>query len=126
MSQAKIDDIKEALNPPDPELLAKLPHAHTEAEMAQIKTFVAAKTRLGAQMRCTIDALKASMDFRWKRYLQFASLILSAFLGAIVLHMIDQAGAYPSVAATIIFAVISGFLAPVAREPVSTIEKWGA
>jgi hypothetical protein len=126
VSQASVDDIKEVLNPPDPEVLAKLPHAHTEAEKAQIKAFVAAKTRLGAQMRCTIDALKASMDFRWKRYLQLASLLLSAFLGVIVLHMNDQAGAYPSIAATIIFAVISGFLAPVARDLVSTIEKWGA
>ncbi|HTW79177.1 MAG TPA: hypothetical protein VME23_06535 [Terracidiphilus sp.] len=126
VSQASLDDVREVLNPPDPEVLAKLPHAHTEAEKARIKAFVAAKTRLGAQMRCTMDALKASMDYRWKRNLQIAALLLSALLGVITLHMNDQAGAYTSLAVTIVFAIISGFLAPVARDLVSAIEKWGA
>jgi hypothetical protein len=125
-SEANLQDIEKLIDPPPPEVFQKLPHQHSQEEKLQLKAFAAAKTRVGAQLRCTVDALQTSIAFRWKRMFQAASVLLSAVLGPVVLYLGGFQGGYSArIAAMFIFAVLSGVLAPVARDLVSAIEKMG-
>jgi len=124
-SQASADDIRRLLDPPPPETFLKRGEQSTDDEKRVIREYAAAKTRLAAQVRCSIDAIETSIGFRWKYSLQLASLVLSAIIGVVALHL--GAGpdrAYPTVGATIMIGLLSGFLAPVARDLVAAIEKW--
>jgi hypothetical protein len=124
-SEAEFEDIDKLIYPPEPEVFQKLPHQHTQDEKLKLKAFAAAKTRVGAQLRCTVDALEVSIAFRWKRLFQSASVVLSAVLGPVALSLGDYRGNLNRYAVVCIFAVLSGVLAPVARDLVSAIEKMG-
>lgn len=124
-SGAEQDDIDKLIDPPPTEVFQKLPHQHSQEEKLQLKAFAAAKTRVGTQIRCTVDALQVSIAFRWKRVFQAASVVLSAVLGPVALWLGDYRGGLNNYAVACIFAVLSGVLAPVARDLVSAIEKMG-
>jgi hypothetical protein len=63
--------------------------------------------------------------YRWKYRLQVASLVLSAIIGVIALHVSGGVkDLYPTLGGTVLIALLSGFLAPVARDLVAGIEKW--
>jgi hypothetical protein len=124
-SEASAADIRRLLEPPPPETFLKRGDQSSDDEKHAIREYAAAKTRLAAQVRCSIDAIQTSIGFRWKYFLQLASLVLSAIIGVIALRL--GAGpdhAYPTVGATIMIGLLSGFLAPVARDLVAAIEKW--
>jgi hypothetical protein len=124
-SEASPADIRRLLEPPPPETFLKRGDQATEGDRRAIREYAAAKTRLAAQVHCSIDAIETSIAFRWKYSLQLASLFLSAFIGVIALRL--GAGpdhAYPTVGATIMIGLLSGFLAPVARDLVAAIENW--
>ena len=124
-SEASEEDIQLLLHPPPPEIFLKRGEHSTDEERGLIREYAAAKTRLTAQVRCSIDAIQTSIGFRWKYFLQLASLVLSAILGVIALHL--GAGpdhALPTFGATIVIGLLSGFLAPVARDLVAAIENW--
>lgn len=124
-SKASADDIQRLLEPPPPETFLKRGEHSTDEEKHAIREYAAAKTRLAAQVRCSIDAIQTSIGFRWKYFLQLASLVLSAIIGVIALHL--GAGpdhTLPTVEATIMIGLLSGFLAPVARDLVAAIENW--
>lgn len=124
-NQANAKDIYVILHPPSPEIFLKRADQSTEGEKRAVKEYAAAKTRLALQVRCSVDAIQTSIGFRWKRWLQIASMFLSAALGMVALLVAPgQDYPYPTLGATILIGLLSGFLAPVARDLVAAVEKW--
>jgi hypothetical protein len=93
------------------------------------RAFAAAKGRILVQIRCSIDAIQTSIGFRWKFWLQLASMILSAIIGIVALNigsLPDATGAFdvPSKFwASALIGLLSGFLATIARDLTAAIEK---
>jgi hypothetical protein len=124
VTQAQINDFRRILLSPAQEVLARAPHEHTEEQKKEIKEYASAKSRLAAQIRCNVDAIQASIEFRWKRSMQILSLILCAIIGVVAL-LISNKGASPAdFWGVILIAVISGVLAPVARDLAAAVENW--
>jgi hypothetical protein len=101
------------------------PTADTEKEA--FREYAAAKNRILVQIRCSIDAIQTSIGFRWKFWLQSASMILSAILGAVSIHLGAISGATGKMStfwSSILVGFLAGFLAPIARDLVATIEQW--
>ena len=124
VSQAQLSDFKQILSPPDHELLSRLPHQHSVEDKKRIKEYAAAKSRLAAQMRCNIDAIQASIEFRWKRSMQILSLALCAVIGVVALLISNKGASFADIWGMLLIAVISGVLAPVARDLAAAVENW--
>jgi hypothetical protein len=123
-SSASKTDIQRLFNPPHADVFLKPAHQSSPDEKEAIRQYATAKTRVGTEMRCAIDAIQSSIAFRWKRTLQIASLFLSAIIGVIALHISASPGLRPTVGASIVIGLLAGFLAPVARDLVAAIENW--
>jgi hypothetical protein len=124
-SEADEEDLERLLNPPAPELFLKGAHQSTQEDKHEIAQFAAAKNRVGAQVRCSIDAIQASISFRWKYWLQIASIVSSALIGIVALYAgATPEHAPPTIEAAVIIGIISGTLAPVARDLIAAVEKW--
>lgn len=111
-------------------LVAQATSDEQEAK-ATYRKVAAAKSRVLSQVRCSIDAIQTAIAFRWKFWLQSASMVLSAFLGALAIHLgILQAmrtshGEHISTFWSVVtIGFLAGFLAPIARDLVATIEQW--
>jgi hypothetical protein len=124
VSQSQLSDFRKVLSPPDHKLLSSLPHEHSEADKKHIKEYAAAKSRLAAQMRCNIDAIQASIEFRWKRSMQILSLALCAVIGVVALIIANNGVSLADIWGILLIAVISGVLAPVARDLAAAVENW--
>jgi hypothetical protein len=124
VSQAQLSDFQQVLSPPDHELLSRLPHQHSEEEKKRIKEYAAAKSRLASQMRCSIDAIQASIEFRWKRSMQILSLALCGIIGAVALVISNNGASLADIWGMMLIAVVSGVLAPVARDLAASVENW--
>lgn len=133
-SEAQPPDLA-LINPPDPaahavrKMLLRKPAATlTDAEHNQVDDYVAARNRVSHQIQRTVDALQISVSFRWKFWMQLASILLSAALGVATLLI---GNAYFDMHLTsskelgllVLTAVLSGFLAPVARDLVAALEQ---
>jgi hypothetical protein len=126
-SDARRADIEILLKPPPADLFGKPAGQSTAAEKELVRRYAAAKTRVGVDVRCAIDAIDAHIGFRWKRLLQVLSLLLSGVLGlAAVLAGVagTKADRASTIGAALIVGLLSGFLAPVARDLVAAVEKW--
>jgi hypothetical protein len=123
-SQADAHDIKLVLGPPPLEIFYKRGDLSTHEEKEKLKEFAAAKARVMSQVRCAIDAAESSIQYRWKHLLQVASFLLSAILGAVALGLGASPKTAPAFGAVIIIGLLSGFLAPVARDLIAAIESW--
>lgn len=121
-------DIDLLLSPPPADVFLKPPAHCTPDEKEAIRQYAAAKTRVGRQVRCAIDAIQARIEFRWKRRLQILSHQLSAVLGFIAVLAAAKSDAKPGIVSSIGVAIMVGFLAgcvaPVARDLVAAVEKW--
>src|ERR1700723_1038423 len=115
-SKASKDDIHLLFHPPHPDTFLKAAQHSTPEEKEEIRQFAAAKTRVGVEMRCAVDAVQSSIAFRWKRLMRLTALILSAVLGAAALNLGANPGLRPSLGATIVIGLLAGFLAPVAKD----------
>jgi hypothetical protein len=99
------------------------------AENAALREMTEAKSRLVIKLRCSVDAIQTSIGFRWKFYMQAASMALSAVLGAAAVEIGAIAGHKPAMdklsfaLVAVLTGVLAGFLAPVARDLVAAIEK---
>src|SRR5690348_4286135 len=133
-SEAQPSDLA-LINPPDPAahaarkmLLRKPAVTLTDAEHNQVDDYVAARNRVSHQIQRAVDALQISVSFRWKFWMQLASILLSAALGVATLLI---GNAYFDMHLTparecaliILTAILSGFLAPVARDLVAALEQ---
>jgi hypothetical protein len=123
-SSASKTDLEKLFDPPHADVFLKGAQQSTTEEKEAIRQYATAKTRVGAEMRCAIDAIESAIAFRWKRTLQIASLFLSAIVGVIALHISGSPGLRPTFGASIVIGLLAGFLAPVARDLVAAIENW--
>jgi hypothetical protein len=88
--------------------------------------FLDARNRVTHQCQRAIDAFQISAGFRWKFYMQLTSLFLSIALTWIALDnkAIPWIDGKPNNTFTILFtAVVSGFLAPVAKDLLAVLQK---
>jgi hypothetical protein len=91
--------------------------------------YAAAKGRLVVQVRCSVDAIQASIASRWKLWLQAVSMILSAVLGVVAINLgalhaqLGRMDKTTTFWTSILIGVLAGFLAPVARDLVAALEK---
>lgn len=95
----------------------------------QSRQIAAAKSRVLSQVRCSVDAIQTTIGFRWKFWLQFASMMLSGVLGYIavkqgMINAKDSQGNLPSFWTPILIGFLAGFLAPITRDLVAAIEQW--
>lgn len=123
------------INPPDPAahaarkmLLRKPAVTLTDAEHNQVDDYVAARNRVSHQIQRAVDALQISVSFRWKFWMQLSSILLSAALGVTTLlignaYFDMRLTAARECALIILTAILSGFLAPVARDLVAALEQ---
>lgn len=129
-SQSNPDDLA-AINPPNPAtqvarraLLRKPSVTLTDDEHNQVDELVAARNRLSHQIQRAVDALQISIGFRWKFWMQLASIVLSAVLAALALlatgHSLSSAHAMCFI---VLAAIFSGVLAPIARDLTAAIEQ---
>jgi hypothetical protein len=104
----------------------------SETEKETLRNYVAAKNRILLQIRCSVDAIQTSIGFRWKFWLQSASMVLSAVLGAVSIYLgalgaiSSAAGKMSTFESSILVGFLAGFLAPIARDLVATIEQWAS
>ncbi len=97
----------------------------TPAQAAQRSAFVDARTRITHQFQRAVDGFQIRTSFRWKWWLQLLSLALSGALTAFAMalslptgrHTLGTAGAIG------LGALLSGFLAPVARDLTAAIQR---
>lgn len=123
-STAARGDIDNLFHPPHADIFLKAAHQSTAEERDAIRQYAIAKMRVGAEMRCAVDAVQSSISFRWKRRLQIISLVLCAVVGIIALQLGAKPGLAPTLGGSIVIGLLSGFLAPVARDLVAAIENW--
>lgn len=113
--------------------LARLVFPPSEARAARPRSgqgqerfdaYVDARNRVAHQVQRALDALQLSVGSQWKVQLQLASIVLSgviAGLGVFLFGNID--GVLKRLAATLVVAVLGGFLAPVARDLVASLRQ---
>jgi hypothetical protein len=100
-----------------------------EAATAAYRRIAGAKSRILSQVRCSVDAIQIVIAFRWKLWLQVASMILSAVLGFITIHSklfgtnSDATDNTSTVGSSILIGFLAGFLAPIARDLLAAIEQ---
>jgi hypothetical protein len=128
---ASAEDIRLLLNAQEADPTGSAPPPPSKDEAAlQFRQFTAAKSRVLSQTRCSVDALQIAIGFRWKFWLQTASMVLSIVIGAVAFDL--GAVQQPSGATNLMkkywddfsFGVLAGVLAPIARDLVATVEKW--
>jgi len=123
-SSASKNDLEKLFNPPHADVFLRGAQQSTPDEKEAIRQYATAKNRVGAEMRCAIDAIESAIAFRWRRTLQIASLFLSSIVGVIALRISGSPGFRPTFGASIVIGLLAGFLAPVARDLVAAIENW--
>jgi hypothetical protein len=123
-STASHEDLDRLFNPPDADIFLKAAHQSTAEERQAVRQYAIAKVRVGAEMRCAVDAIQSSITFRWKQRLQIISLFLCAVVGIFALRLGAKPGLAPTLGGSLIIGLLSGFLAPVARDLVAAIESW--
>lgn len=83
--------------------------------------YVDARTRVTHQIQRAIDALQIRAGFRWKFYLQLASIVISGILAGAGVAIFGS-GSY-RVPIAIGVGILGGFLAPVARDLVAALQQ---
>jgi hypothetical protein len=84
--------------------------------------FLDARNRIAHQCQRAIDSLQITAGFRWKWWLQCASIVLSAVLALVALENQHPAVAVSTVS-VITSALLAGFLAPVAKDLLAVLSK---
>jgi hypothetical protein len=123
-SSAGEEDLQHLFHPPHSDAFLKPANQSTPEERQAVRQYAIAKTRIGAEMRCAVDAIQNSVAFRWKKTMQIASLFVSAAVGVIALQVGARPSLPPTLGASIVIGLLAGFLAPVARDLVAAIESW--
>jgi hypothetical protein len=87
-------------------------------------SFIDARTRVTHQIQRAIDALQVSVGFRWKFYLQLASIVLSGIIAGLGVWAFGNIPGFGRrLLATMAVGVLGGFLAPVARDLVAALQQ---
>jgi len=112
-----------ALAKPEDLKILLTPRTATEAQRTQAQ--VDARSRVMHQVQRSIDALQIAAGFRWKLYLQIAAFSLSYLLTIIGLSLYPgtEATTLNNVLVVVLTGIVGGFLAPVARDLVASLER---
>lgn len=119
-AQANPDDIRTLLQSRPP---ARGPRREWSAE--ERSALIDARNRVTHQVQRSLDGLQISAGFRWKLYLQVASIVVSGLLvwAGLMLFVTEPIDVFvrhlPLYVAT---AIVGGFVAPVARDLVAALE----
>jgi hypothetical protein len=102
-----------------PHAEANLDPEKQKRRMHQRQSFVDARTRVSNQVQRAVDSFQISATFRWQWLLRTASYILS-FLFAVSAMEFKPC---MRLTTAVVSAAIAGFLAPVARDLMASIQK---
>lgn len=121
-SSAAPQDIQLLLSPPD---VVREPRNELKGEDLELyDSYVDARNRMAHQIQRAIDGLQIAIGFRWKFYLQFTSIVLSAVIAGFAVWLFSGLqGAGTKLGATFAVAILGGFLAPVARDLVASLQQ---
>jgi hypothetical protein len=108
-----------------PNLEAKLDEHEQKQRLAARQSFIDARTRVAHQIQRAIDAFQIETAFRWKLAFQVASYFLSFALAASAMAIGTPSNTHLSqtIAQTIIWSAVAGFLAPIARDLLAVVQK---
>jgi hypothetical protein len=81
------------------------------------------RNRVGHQIQRNIDALQIAAGFRWKLGLQIASIVISALIVVTGLRFLGAPTPMRNAPLYLLAAILSGFVAPVARDLVAALER---
>jgi hypothetical protein len=84
-------------------------------------SYIDARTRVTHQVQRAIDALQIRVGFRWKFAMQLASIALSGLFAGLGMWMFWKGSQL--FLSSFVVAVLGGFLAPVARDLVATLQQ---
>jgi len=84
-------------------------------------SYVDSRTRVTHQIQRAIDALQIAAGFRWKFWMQLASIVLSGLFSGLGMWMFWKGSQL--FLSSLVVAVLGGFLAPVARDLVATLQQ---
>jgi hypothetical protein len=121
--RAKLEDIQLLLYPPP---AAKQPRSSLAdpQSQAEFNAYVDARNRVTHQIQRAIDGLQVSAGFRWKLYLQIASIVVSGIIAGFgVWHFGNFQDPLKQIVTTIWVGILGGFLAPVARDLVASLQQ---
>ena len=121
-ASANTDDLQLLLEPP--KVVRQARAMLDETGQAKYDSYVDARNRVSHQVQRAIDSLQISAGFRWKLYLHLASITLSAVIAGVGVFLFsDIQGTIRKLIMTLAVAVLSGFLAPVARDVVASLQQ---
>jgi hypothetical protein len=118
------DDLNTLLRRPARETLAKTQREMSTQEGQSVDAFSRARTRVAHQVQRSIDGLQISAGFRWKWCLQFASIVICFIFTLIGLNYYSaKMGISFNITNTLLMGILSGFLAPVARDLIAAVQQ---
>lgn len=104
--------------------LAEKPRSIQTEEDKRLLTDVAdPRNRVAHQIQRNIDALQIAAGYRWKFGLQLASIVVSAGIVVTGLRLFGAETPLDKWPFYILAAILSGFVAPVARDLVATLQQ---
>src|SRR5579864_3878128 len=121
-ARADASDLQLLFEPPPAVTLPLNPSDLNQATIRQ--QFIDARTRVTHQVQRAIDSIQISAGFRWKFYLQLAAIVLSGiFAGSGVAWFLHNSDLWDRISAALVVGILGGFLAPVARDLVASVQQ---
>ena len=117
-AQADVEDLRRLLDARPPERGPR-PALGAEEKAALID----ARNRVTHQVQRGLDGLQIAAGYRWKLWLQVASITLSGVLVGLGLLLFARERALAHLPIYLAMAVVGGFVAPVARDLVAALQQ---
>jgi hypothetical protein len=95
----------------------------TEEDRRRLGDILDPRTRVGHQIQRNIDALQIAAGFRWRLTLQVAAIAVSGALVVVAFWMLGEPPQSAYWWLYLLGAILSGFLAPVARDLVAALQQ---
>ena len=120
-AQASVDDVRRLLD-------SRPPAAGPRPQLSpdERSALIDARNRVTHQVQRSLDGLQISAGFRWKLYLQVASILLSGlfvWIGLILFVRESIELFVRHLPLYVLTAIFGGFLAPVARDLVAALQQ---
>lgn len=126
-AQASGADVDRLLQTPPQPASATAGEDEKSARQRELTPWIDAKNRVGHQIQRALDGLQIAIDYRWKYLNQVIAFVLNAVFVAVALsYILTPASArdrVTSVLAWLFLTILSGFLAPVAKDLVSALQQ---
>jgi len=122
-SKADPEDLNQVLSPPADAMQPR--STLTPDQQKRFDAYVDARNRVTHQVQRALDGFQIAVGFRWKLYLQLASIGLSAALAFIAVqhYASNDLSSWKKFCASLAVGILAGFLAPVARDLVAALQQ---